>query len=311
MVSSKCCQVESPSPFRFLAAFIPPCAHTECERLTGTMENRSTCPPISATLMTAAKPASPPPTTMILGLDAIEVRVSLAASPFRGRLLQNPAMLGLRPLLLEFLLRPLRLGITERPDDRETHDDEQQGHRDSELLHAGASLVADHQAPLGGEQEKSISEVPGCGGHAHDVRCQGPWILKFVLYLPEGGIGMVEEVHAREAHVPSVIQDVGECDDPGPALCGVSPVSGPGISGANIGVAPPPDINAIKGMEGEGNPDPQQLQPKNERQPGEELHLAGVGFRPIGGERVGDEMFDQVGADRKDAAQRVQTPPKE
>src|SRR3954465_3965508 len=68
-VSSKCCQVESPSPFKFLAALMPPCAHTECERLTGTIENRSTSPPISAIFMTAASPASPPPTTMIFGLD--------------------------------------------------------------------------------------------------------------------------------------------------------------------------------------------------------------------------------------------------
>src|SRR5271170_6667181 len=67
MVSSKCCHVESPSPFRFLAALIPPCAQTECERFTGTIENRSTSPPISAILMTAARPARPPPTTMIFG----------------------------------------------------------------------------------------------------------------------------------------------------------------------------------------------------------------------------------------------------
>src|ERR1700691_4939322 len=66
MVSSKCCQVESPSPFRFFAALIPPCAHTECDRFTGTMENRSTWAPISAILITAASPARPPPTTIIL-----------------------------------------------------------------------------------------------------------------------------------------------------------------------------------------------------------------------------------------------------
>src|SRR5215467_11644769 len=71
MVSSKCCQVVSPSPFKFLAALIPPCAQTECERFTGTTENRSTLPPFSAILMTAASPASPPPTTMTLGLFAI------------------------------------------------------------------------------------------------------------------------------------------------------------------------------------------------------------------------------------------------
>src|SRR6202035_406246 len=46
---------------------MPPCAHTECERFTGTMEKRSTFAPISAILMTAASPASPPPMTMILG----------------------------------------------------------------------------------------------------------------------------------------------------------------------------------------------------------------------------------------------------
>src|ERR1700758_976849 len=67
MVSSKCFQVESPSPFRFFAALMPPCAHTECERFTGTIENRSHSPPISAILMTAASPANPPPTTMIFG----------------------------------------------------------------------------------------------------------------------------------------------------------------------------------------------------------------------------------------------------
>ncbi len=69
-VSSKCFHVLSPSPFRFLAELMPPCAHTECDRFTGTIENKSTLPPASAILMTAASPASPPPTTMILGVAA-------------------------------------------------------------------------------------------------------------------------------------------------------------------------------------------------------------------------------------------------
>src|ERR1039458_273994 len=71
MVSSKWIQVESPSPFRFLAALMPPCAQTECERFTGTIENRSTSPPISAILMTAARPARAPPTTIIFGVAAM------------------------------------------------------------------------------------------------------------------------------------------------------------------------------------------------------------------------------------------------
>src|SRR5438105_652537 len=55
---------------------MPPCAHTECERFTGTIENRSTLPPLSAILITAESPARPPPTTIIFGAAAI---VSLAA----------------------------------------------------------------------------------------------------------------------------------------------------------------------------------------------------------------------------------------
>src|ERR1017187_6333036 len=67
MVSSKWIQVESPSPLRFLAALMPPWAQTEWERFTGTIENRSTSPPISAILMTAARRGWPPPRTMIFG----------------------------------------------------------------------------------------------------------------------------------------------------------------------------------------------------------------------------------------------------
>src|SRR5436190_14340609 len=46
---------------------MPPCAQTECERLTGTMEKRSTGIPDSAARMVAMSPARPPPTIMIFG----------------------------------------------------------------------------------------------------------------------------------------------------------------------------------------------------------------------------------------------------
>src|SRR2546425_926203 len=45
---------------------MPPWAQTECERFTGTTENRSTSWPASAIFIAAAKPASPPPTIAIL-----------------------------------------------------------------------------------------------------------------------------------------------------------------------------------------------------------------------------------------------------
>src|SRR5262245_51163042 len=63
MVSSKCSQVESPSPLVLTAPLMPPCAHTECERRQGTKEKTSTSWPASASLMMLASPASPPPTT--------------------------------------------------------------------------------------------------------------------------------------------------------------------------------------------------------------------------------------------------------
>src|ERR1044071_2414462 len=61
-VSSKCFQGESPSPFVLTAPLMPPCAQTECERLTGTTEKRSTECPASAIFIAAARPARPPPT---------------------------------------------------------------------------------------------------------------------------------------------------------------------------------------------------------------------------------------------------------
>src|SRR5918911_4524921 len=61
-VSSKCSQVESPSPLVLTAPLMPPCAQTECERLTGTTEKSSTEWPASAIFIAAARPAKPPPT---------------------------------------------------------------------------------------------------------------------------------------------------------------------------------------------------------------------------------------------------------
>src|SRR6476660_10493817 len=72
MVSSKCNQVESPSPLVFTAPLIPPCAQTECERFTGTTEIRSTSCPASAIFIAAASPARPPPTMAIFDDAAIK-----------------------------------------------------------------------------------------------------------------------------------------------------------------------------------------------------------------------------------------------
>src|SRR5512136_2635983 len=56
---------ESPSPLVLTAPLMPPCAHTEWLRLTGTIENRSTPVPSSAARIAVIRPARPPPTTMM------------------------------------------------------------------------------------------------------------------------------------------------------------------------------------------------------------------------------------------------------
>src|SRR6266850_3656084 len=58
-----------------LVALIPPCAQTECDRLTGTIENRSTVTPSSASLIAQASPANPPPTTITFFFDAIAILI--------------------------------------------------------------------------------------------------------------------------------------------------------------------------------------------------------------------------------------------
>src|SRR5215469_13050674 len=117
-VSSKCCQVESPSPFKFFAALMPPCAHTECDRLTGTIENRSTCPPISAILITAESPASPPPTTIILG-------AAILVSPLSIRYhLDRPRHVSVRRTFLE--------SVPEGVQADEPHDAEQNEERETQ-----------------------------------------------------------------------------------------------------------------------------------------------------------------------------------
>src|ERR1700686_3342922 len=140
MVSSKCCQVESPSPFRFFAALIPPWAQTECDRFTGTMENRSTLAPISAILMTAASPARPPPTTMILGVAMLLHRPSVGGCG--GPCVHN---VGGRP-------RRLLEALAERVQTHQTHDAQQHEKTEANLQKPLLRFIAGDNAPFRSEQ---------------------------------------------------------------------------------------------------------------------------------------------------------------
>src|SRR5579864_1424803 len=104
------------------------------------MENRSTLAPISAILMTAASPASPPPTTMILGVAILLHRPSVAGS--RVPCVHN---VGGRP-------RRLLEAFAERVQTHQTHDAQQhekcQAHAQKPLL----CFIAGDNAPFRGEQ---------------------------------------------------------------------------------------------------------------------------------------------------------------
>src|SRR5215469_7854465 len=170
-VSSKCCQVESPSPFRFLAALMPPCAQTECERFTGTIENRSTCPPISAILMTAASPASPPPTTMIFGAAAISVH------PPSGNNCPGIHNVSTGSGLLE-----TRAECVQASESDDAHKEEEcEANPKQPLL----CFFAGNNAPLRREEPDSVGKVPGCGNQSKDVENEQEGGMDFGLYLPE------------------------------------------------------------------------------------------------------------------------------
>ncbi len=72
---------------------MPPCAHTECDRLTGTSEMRSTGTLASQSLMTVISPARPPPTTITRLTLPPSLRIVLFAAiwvPLLRRLVQEP-----------------------------------------------------------------------------------------------------------------------------------------------------------------------------------------------------------------------------
>src|SRR5262249_6433264 len=199
MVSSRCCQVVSPSPLRFLAALIPPCAQTECERLTGTMENKSTCPPASAILITAARPARPPPTTMILGaaMKTFHHR-GHEGSRRRTGLMAPLALVFLRVLCGSLLVRALHgllcrqigrsilpLRAEERGQRRHPNRDQRDGENGAHHAHRLARPLAYSDSPLGAEQVQTITKMPRCGGDADHVKRDRPGALQFQLYLAE------------------------------------------------------------------------------------------------------------------------------
>src|SRR5579864_502548 len=286
MVSSKCCQVESPSPLRFLAALMPPCAQTEWERFTGTIENRSTWPPISAILMTAARPARPPPTTMIFGAAAAMSVHRPCGKNFRMTGIHNVAA---GSGLLEALAECIK---ADESDD--AHEEEE---CEANFEEPFLRLLAGDDAPLRAEEPDSVRKVPRGGDESDDVEGEQEGRVNFPLDFREGLRRHIVKVDAGETHRVGVPDDVDERDAAGPSLEGVHPVAGPGIL-ANVRIAAIPDVEAVQAVIQDRNPDTEQFQEEHKRQVREEADLARVAVGPADRGGVGNQnVLEQKCAD--------------
>src|ERR1700679_3223066 len=120
----------------------------------------------------------------------------------------------------------------------------------------------------------------------------------------EGGAGVLGERDAAEALTPDVLDDVGEGDDAGDALAEVHPVAGPGVD-VDVGAAADGDEEAVDGVEGERDEDEGPFEDADERQGVEEEDLLGVGEGAVDDLEIGDDVFDEEGADGDDAGEGV------
>src|ERR1700730_18128107 len=131
---------------------MPPCAHTECERFTGTIEKRSTFAPISPILMTAASPASPPPMTMIFGAAISLHRLSVRCRfGFSGvGCVHNRSARG----------RSLLKALAECVQAHQAHRAHEQEQSQAQLEKSLLRLVAGDDSPLRREQPDAVGEMP-------------------------------------------------------------------------------------------------------------------------------------------------------
>ena len=90
---------------------------------------------------------------------------------------------------------------------------------------------------------------------------------------------MTQDVNAAKTQMPGVPDDVEEDDSAGPTLGGEHPIARPGIFG-NVAFAAEPDVEAVKRVVENRQPDSKQLQVENKREAGEQLHLLGIAPGP-------------------------------
>src|SRR5215212_8431726 len=143
---------------------MPPCAQTECERLTGTTEKRSTECPASAIFIAAASPARPPPTMAILmPLFAMSVK-NTSEEPARA----------------------------DEGDLRVDADgEEQQADGDAGVAGHALRALADDDAPIHREEPQPVREVPHGRRDADEVDGEDGPVLELAADDVESPVGVL------------------------------------------------------------------------------------------------------------------------
>src|SRR5574340_1158913 len=156
--------------------------------------------------MTAASPASPPPTTMMRGVAAIAYE----------SLMSDRRIDLLRVVLAERLLRR-RAELRDAGQAHAAHHQEEQQADDQQVP---ARALAGGDAPLGAEQPDAVGEVPRRRDQADDVEDELPRDRQLRLHFAERRAREGVQVDPVEAQVPDVPADIEEDDAVGPALEG-------------------------------------------------------------------------------------------
>src|SRR3974390_2544203 len=129
------------------------------------MEKRSTLPPASAILMTAARPARPPPTTMILGaaisnlpilFRGLSSGVSDHGSVVRDEFSVSAPVAVDPSCQWHDVGRVLVLRADEGPDARQAHEQKHETQRGADIAEALAGDGAGGDAPLSGEEPDAV-----------------------------------------------------------------------------------------------------------------------------------------------------------
>src|SRR5262245_15025208 len=200
-VSVKWSSGESFSPFTFTAPLMPPCAHTECERLTGTIENRSTATPASASLSVAMSPASPPPTTATRGGAISASPRAPSARPPRPSAPASAHHDGVVRLGV-WLLQEVEPEPAEPEQRRQAQRREARRHQQA---HAGGRALrpaAGHDPPEDREPEQAVPEVVAGGQNAQHVERQHRRVLQVLVHVAVGARGLqVLGLEIGRAHV--------------------------------------------------------------------------------------------------------------